>query len=143
MTSILQMRKLRQAEGRWLCLMIQLLVYDRVLPSHTVLPGIRCWQCGAVCLHTALSELPARVSASQWEVSRTQDVAQWHCYQGPSLIKALSPVDSSLTENLGILARCLGCTTGVQSLDPSQGLTASQEWRGNWVPFREPVGWQC
>jgi hypothetical protein len=83
------------------------------------------------------------VSASQWEVSKTQDVAWWHCCQGPSLIKALGPADSSLPENLGILARCLGCTTEQQPLGPSQGLTASRECRENWVPFREPVGWQC
>lgn len=137
----LQMRKLRVAEGRWLCLVFQLLVTVFSMTLSSLGSGVGCLV-PHPCPHTAVSGLSAGVLAS-WEDTFLKCRMQLgdNCRQGLFLIKALSPV-TPLPENLGILTKCLGCFTGVQLLDPGQGLTASQECRGNWIPFMELVNGQ-
>lgn len=132
MVPIFQMRKLRPAGGRWLCLVFQLLVFvfTVILSSLVTLSSLGS---GAGCQGLGISV--------GRPFSGAQTVTWRHCWQGPFLIKTLRSADSSLPDNLGILTRCVGCTSGVQLLDPDQGLTASQEYRGNWIIFlwNQPV----
>lgn len=74
--------------------------YDPVLLSDTVLPGIRYWLSGS------------------WHFSGKTPFWSTGC----GLVTLLERI------LLGILTRCLGCTSGVQLLDLGQGLTASQEY---------------